>query len=125
MGLRNPNKQTKMRASSRGHSFHVSVQAGLLQPSSIKQHPHRVGVPFPPTLRYHGGTAFFKSMALLKANFGTTPQKTTPKRPKIGGRIFCWSNNTLSGTHRFPMKLLEGEGTMEEGITQQVDYFLH
>ena len=50
----------------------------LLQPLLLDSQPHRVAVPFPPTIaspwrnsfvQIHGGTT------LLKAKFGTTPQK--------------------------------------------------
>jgi len=66
--------------------------------------PHLVAVPFPPTfaspwrnsfVQIHGGTT------LLKAKFGTTPQKL-PKNDLTRGVGSSYGTNKPPQTHRFP-----------------------
>ena len=99
-----------LRARCGGHSCRKSVQAlprmlchapsiGSCSQYCLILQPHRVAVPFPPTfsspwrnsfVQIHGGTT------LLKANFGTTPQK----RPK---NDLNWGVGSSYGTNKPPL----------------------
>jgi len=69
--------------------------------------PHRVAVPFLPTFALPWRNSFVQIhgvTTLLKAKFGTTPEKTTQEWPKLGGggQLMVHINPPFQ-THRFPV----------------------